>query len=109
MNKPSAFLQKSVRTSDENVLMYAIMIGLEVVEGRRSENTGEKVCPLGPECAGENLPQATIVVQDLSHVSKVQIESWKAKVHLYVLHNLLGELFYVAGCTFVKLDCDLPL
>lgn len=69
MNKPPTFLQKSVRTSGKNVLMYAIMIGLEVVEGRRSENTGEKICPLGLECAGENLLQTTIVVQELSHVS----------------------------------------
>lgn len=49
--------------------MYAIMVGLEVVEGSRSENTGEKVCPPGLECAGENLLQTTIVVQELFCVS----------------------------------------
>lgn len=69
MNKPPTFLQKSVRTSGEKVLMYAIMIGLEVVEGSRSENTEEKVCPPGLAYAGENLLQTTIVVQELSHVS----------------------------------------
>lgn len=69
MNKPPAFLQKSVRTSDEQLLMYAIMISLEVVEGSRSENAEEKVCPPELECAGENLLQTTIVVKELSHLS----------------------------------------
>ena len=49
--------------------MYAIMIGLEVVEGSRSENTGEKFCLPGLEYAGESLLQTTVTVKELSLVS----------------------------------------
>lgn len=49
--------------------MYAIMIGLEVVDGSTSENTGGKFCPPGLECAGESLLQTTITLKELSLVS----------------------------------------
>lgn len=69
MNKIPTFLQKSVRTSDETFLMYAIMIVLEVVEGSRSENTGGKFSPPGLEYAGESLRQTTVMVKELSLVT----------------------------------------
>lgn len=53
----------------KSFLIYAIMIGLEVVEGSRSENSREKFCPPGLECAGESLLQTMVTVKELPLVS----------------------------------------
>lgn len=79
--------------------MYGIMIGLEVVQGSRSENTGEKFCPLGLECAKESLLQTTVAVKELSLVSQSAGRGLKRSTFICASEHFWG----VVPCCCVSL------